>query len=60
MPRYMETTQPNLDMRTKGDIPTVSFDFQKMKPGADYFTGNFFTLMVLFFFILFFYKNLVG
>jgi len=53
----MDKEQPNLDLQTKDNVPTVSFDFQKIKPGGDYFIGNVFSLFILFIYILLFYRN---
>lgn len=38
----------------------VVFNPNKVKPGRDYFNGNFFTLMLLFFYTLLFQKSITG
>lgn len=50
----MEKVQPNRDMRKMHDAPTVVFDPNTVKPGKDYFNGNFFTLLLIFFYQLLF------
>lgn len=59
-PRYMDRIQPNRDLRTQKTDATVVFNPIKVKPGRDYFNGNFFTLMVLFFYTLLFEKSITG
>lgn len=59
-PRYMDRIQPNRDLRTQKEEPMVVFNPNKVKPGRDYFNGNFFTLMLLFFYTLLFQKSITG
>lgn len=59
-PRYMERVQPNLDLRRQNDNGVVHFNPNKVKPGRDYFNGNFFTLLIIFFYNLIFYKSITG
>jgi hypothetical protein len=33
---------------------------KKVKPGKDYFTESFFSLLLVFFYNLFFYRNIMG
>ena len=56
----MEKNQQNLDLRTQEDTPTIPFKYNKVKPGQDYFSGNFFTLLVLFIYTLLFYRSITG
>lgn len=60
LPRYMDKTRANLDVRTKQDSPTQQFKHNKVKPGQDYFNGNFFTLLALTFYTLLFFKSISG
>ena len=48
----MDRIQPNRDLRSSEQ--EVKFDHTKVKPGRDYFNGNFFTLMLIFFYTLLF------
>ena len=36
------------------------FNPNKVKPGKDFFNGNFFTLLIIFFYTLIFYKSITG
>jgi hypothetical protein len=56
----MSAAQPNTDIRTLNDHPVTDFDPRRFKPGRDYFNGTFYTLLVIFFYTLLFYKNIVG
>ena len=59
-PRYMNVIQPNQDLRTLSADATVLFNANKVKPGQDYFNGNFFSLMILFLYTLLFQKSITG
>lgn len=59
-PRYMDRYQPNLDLSRQKDNDVVPFNPNKVKPGRDYFNGNFFTLLIIFFYNLIFYKAITG
>ena len=50
----------NIDVRSKAEEPLVPFNARKAKPGRDYFTGNFFSLLAIAFYTLFFFKNITG
>ena len=50
----------NIDIRSRSDEPSVPFNARKAKPGRDFFAGNFFTLLLISFYILFFFKNITG
>ena len=56
----MNVIQPNHDLRTLNTDATVLFNANKVKPGKDYFNGNFFSLMVLFIYTLLFQKSITG
>lgn len=56
----MNMVQPNRDLRSQTTNETVLFNPNKVKPGRDYFNGNFFTLMVLFIYTLLFQKSITG
>ena len=58
-PRYMDKVQPNRDLRKINSHP-VPFNPNKVKPGKDYFNGNFFTLLIIFFYTLVFQKHITG
>ena len=58
-PRYMDKLQPNRDLRKINSHP-VPFNPNKVKPGKDYFNGNFFTLLIIFFYVLIFQKHITG
>jgi len=58
-PRYMDKLQPNRDMRKQQEQPVV-FNPNKVKPGKDYFNGNFFTLLIIFFYTLGAQKHITG
>ena len=60
MPAYIAPQQKNLDLRTQEALPYVKHKFTKIKPGKGYFTQIFFTLLILLFFTLFFYKSITG
>ena len=53
-PRYMDKIQPNRDLRKNADTPVVPMNPNEVKPGQDFFNGNFFTLLVIFFYTLMF------
>jgi hypothetical protein len=59
-PRYLPRVQANLDMRTQHEVQVTQFNVNKVKPGTDYFNGNFFSLLVLFVYSLFFWRHLTG
>lgn len=46
-------------MRKNKETPTIDFDYTMMKPGADFYTGNFFSLLLLFFYVLFFFNFMI-
>lgn len=60
LPRYMDRIQPNRDLRTQKTEPVVFLNPNKVKPGRDYFNGNFFTLLIIFFYTLLFQKSITG
>ena len=60
LPRYMPENYENPDLRTKYQKPVVPFNANKIKPGNDYFNGNFFTLMFIFFYTLCFFRGIKG
>jgi len=55
----MSKLQPNRDLRTQQDQPACAFNPNKVKPGKDYFNGNFFSLLAIFLYVLFFYKSMI-
>lgn len=60
LPQLMSQAQPNVDIRTAIDRPLTEFNAKRYKPGRDYFNGMFCTLLVIFFYTVLFYKNIVG
>ena len=53
----MDSKQKNFDMRTQAEIPKVAHNVKRVKPGRDYFSANFFSLLLLLFYNLFFYSS---
>ena len=51
---------PNPDSRKAINEPYILHNSAKVKPGEDYFTLSFYALLTVMFFILFFYRNIVG
>jgi hypothetical protein len=47
-------------MRTQVDRPAKQFNVNKVKPGKDYFNGNFFSLLAIFLYSLFFFRHITG
>ena len=60
LPNYLEIQQRNLDVRTQDEIPFIIHQSKRVKPGKDYFTANFFSLLMILFFNLFWYRSVVG
>ena len=56
----MDPQQENLDMRTRDDERFVDFEASRYKPGRDYFTETFYSLLSVFAFTLLFWKSLNG
>jgi hypothetical protein len=57
--RYQTEGVENQDERTiQEQGPTKTFVYGKVKPGRDYFSGNFFALLMLLLYDLFFHKNM--
>ncbi len=59
-PVYLKKIQKNQDLRNNKDEPAVAHNAIKVKPGKSYFTHQFFVMIVMVFYFLFFYRNVTG
>ena len=53
----MDSRQKNRDLRTQTSMPFIAHNVKRVKPGKDFFSANFFTLLLILCFNLFFYKS---
>lgn len=60
LPTNMKPYQKNLDLRTQNEMPLIHHSAKQVKPGKDFFASNFFSLLLIFVFNLFFYRNVTG
>jgi hypothetical protein len=60
MPYYIAPLQKNLDIRTHAEHPWIVHNFKRVKPGKDYFSQNFFALLLILVYTLFFYRSFTG
>mmetsp|Transcript_38644 Transcript_38644/g.58811 ORF Transcript_38644/g.58811 Transcript_38644/m.58811 type:complete len:208 (+) Transcript_38644:372-995(+) len=60
LPQYMHRKQENTDSRKRLHNPYVTHKFKKVKPGMDYFTEIFFTLLIIIIYTLIYWKNISG
>jgi hypothetical protein len=56
----MHKRQTNLDSSKRINHPYVTHKYKKVKPGKDYFTRIFFTLLFIIIYTLIYWKNISG
>jgi hypothetical protein len=58
---YMSTHQSNNDLRTQNEIENnIIHNVKRVKPGRDYFSSSFFSLLLILVFNLFFFRSVTG
>ena len=55
----MDDKQRNFNILTQTEKPEIDHKVNKVKPGRDYFNGNFYSLLSLFFYSLFFWRKMI-
>lgn len=55
----MDDKQRNFNILKQEEKPEIVHKVNKVKPGRDYFNGNFYSLLCLFFYALLFWRRMI-